>query len=106
MPSSGLWPPGTGTAVQAPVGTRAQQGRRWICLMSSSDVVAPGRSTPTDLLCCGRAFQRVVDRFRSYMHTMEEKLAFFKEHGYYIEHGALSPEEVATVNAAIQAVGG
>ena len=48
----------------------------------------------------------MVDRFRSYMHTMEEKLAFFKEHGYYIEHGALSPEEVATVNATIQRVGG
>ncbi len=38
--------------------------------------------------------------------TMEAKLAFFKENGYYIEHGALSAEEVATVNAAIAAVGG
>ena len=37
---------------------------------------------------------------------MEAKLAFFKAHGYYIEHGALSKEEVATVNAAIAVVGG
>ena len=37
---------------------------------------------------------------------MEEKLAFFKENGYYVEHGALSPEEVAGVVAGIESAGG
>ena len=37
---------------------------------------------------------------------MEHKLAFFKENGYYVEHGALQPDEVARVIAGIEGVGG
>lgn len=37
---------------------------------------------------------------------MESKLAFFKENGYSVEHGALTREEVATVVAAIDSIGG
>ena len=37
---------------------------------------------------------------------MEHKLAFFKENGYYVEHGALQPDEVAQVIAGIEDVGG
>ena len=40
------------------------------------------------------------------MVSMEHKLAFFKENGYYVEHGALQPDEVARVIAGIEGVGG
>ena len=40
------------------------------------------------------------------MESMEHKLAFFKENGYYVEHGALQPDEVAQVIAGIEDVGG
>jgi hypothetical protein len=40
------------------------------------------------------------------MMMMEQKLAFFRDNGYYVEHGALRPEEVAQVTTGISKVGG
>ena len=37
---------------------------------------------------------------------MEHKLAFFKEHGFFVEHGALQADEVAAVIAGIEEASG
>ena len=38
--------------------------------------------------------------------SMEHKLAFFKQNGYYVQHGALHADEVAQVIAGIEDAGG